>query len=179
MKRFPGSFLTITLLLFVATTSVSQFDPPAEAAEIEWLSWSEAIEKMKDEPRKILVDVYTEWCGYCKQMDRNVFPDAIVSAYIRDHFYAVKLDAEAQEPLVYDNHTFRWLKDQGRNGVHELAFALLDGSLRYPSMVYMDETQKRISISPGFKNPQNLMNELKFINENHYKQMSWEEYKNR
>ncbi|MEM8586355.1 MAG: thioredoxin family protein, partial [Bacteroidota bacterium] len=146
MKRFPWPPMATLLLCVLLSSSDWPNDAVNPPQEIEWLTWTEAISKMEEEPRKLLVDVYTEWCGYCKQMDRNVFPDAWVTQYVRDNFYAVKLDAENPEPLVYDNHTFRWLENQGRGGVHELAFALLDGSLRYPSMVYLDEDQKRISI---------------------------------
>ncbi|MEO0626848.1 MAG: thioredoxin family protein [Bacteroidota bacterium] len=178
MNLSPWPYLA-SIFVYILFSSTSVTEPVANPPEIEWLSWSEAIARMEEEPRKLLVDVYTEWCGYCKQMDRNVFPDAWVTRYVRENFYAVKLDAEDPTPLVYDNHTFRWLEDQGRGGVHELAFALLDGSLRYPTMVYLDEDQKRISISPGFKNAANLLSELKFIGENYYKVMSYSEYKRR
>mgnify|MGYP007079526831 CR=1 FL=1 len=112
-------------------------------------------------------------------MDREVFTDALVAAYIRDNFYAVKLDAEDDTPLVYDNHTFRFMADRGRNGLHELAYALLNGSMAFPSPVYLDEAQHRINISPGFKPAADLYKELQFIGENHYKVMTYDQYKQR
>ncbi|MEM7571470.1 MAG: DUF255 domain-containing protein [Bacteroidota bacterium] len=178
MKKFMQLFGCLYLLCAISAPSLSPSVDGAPQA-VEWLSWSEAIERMQTSPRKILVDVYTGWCGYCRKMDNEVFTDALVAAYIRDNFYAVKLDAEENVPLVYDNHTFRWLPNQGRGGVHELAYALLDGSLRYPSLVYLDENQRRINISPGFKPAQNMYKELQYIGGNHYKVMTYEEYKSR
>ncbi len=40
---------------------------------VRWLSWEEAIELSKEDPRKIVIDVYTEWCGWCKKMDKTTF----------------------------------------------------------------------------------------------------------
>lgn len=146
------------------------------SAQIEWLSWEEAIERSKTEPRMLLVDVYTEWCGWCKKMDKTSFKDKAVATYVSEHFYAVKLDAEQQESITYDGHTFKYDETLARRGVHELAIALLDGRMSYPSIVYLDAAQRRITISPGFKPAENLLHEVVYVGDGHYKDGSFEEY---
>ncbi len=146
------------------------------SAQIEWLTWEEAIERSKTEPRKLLVDVYTDWCGWCKRMDKTSFKDKAVVNYISQHFYAVKLNAEQQASITYDGHQFDYDPSVGRQGVHQLAVALLDGRMSYPSIVYLDAEQKRITISPGFKPAENLLQEIHYIAEGHYTTSTFEEY---
>lgn len=161
------------LLLLLALVTITSLLP---AQEVEWLSWEEAIRRNQETPKNILVDVYTDWCGWCKQMDKQVFSHAKVSAYIREHFYAVKLNAEQREPISYDDHVFRYDPDHGRRGIHALAVSLLDGRMSYPSVVYLDGEEKRISVSPGFKPAKDYLRELVYINEGHFRKMSFEAY---
>ena len=160
--------LLLPLLLIVISSTVS--------AQIEWISWEEAIEKSKTEPKKILVDVYTEWCGWCKRMDKTSFQDDEVVAYVQQNFYAVKLDAEQQATINYDGHQFDYDETVGRRGVHQLAVALLDGRMSYPSIVYLDDEQHRITISPGFKPAENLLHELRYIGGEHYTSSTFEDF---
>ncbi len=132
-------------------------------AQVEWLSWEEAMQRQAAEPKPMLVDVYTDWCGWCKQMDKKVFSEKQIAHYIADNFYAVKLNAEQTEDIVYDNHTFKYDPNNGRRGVHALAVALLDGQMSYPSVVYLDEQRNRITISPGFKPAERYIHELRYI----------------
>ena len=64
-------------------------------------------------------------------------------------------------------------------GIHTLAYALLDGKMSYPTIVYLDEQYRRIMISPGYKESGDLLKELKFAKEEQYNKTSWEEYKNK
>lgn len=143
---------------------------------IEWLSWEEAIARNAEAPRKIMVDVYTDWCGWCKKMDKTSFVDPEVATYVNENFYAVKLDAEQQDDITFDGHTFSYDPSVGRRGVHALAVALLDGRMSYPSIVYLDEAQKRITISPGFKQAPALLREIRYVGDGRFREMSYEDY---
>lgn len=166
------SFALILAVLFsLNVTSVFAQD----SDKLKWYTWEEAVEANKKEPRKMFVDVYTDWCGWCKVMDKKTFPDKNVKAYIQEHFYPVKLDAEQKESITWNGNTFEW-KAAGRNGVHMLAYSLLDGKMSYPTIVYLTENYERISISPGYKTPETFLPELKYVLEEHYKTVSWEEF---
>ena len=146
------------------------------SAQVEWLSWEEAMQRHATDPKPVLVDVYTNWCGWCKEMDKKVFAKKEIATYISENFYAVKLNAEQTEDIVYDNHTFTYDPTNGRRGVHALAVALLDGRMSYPSVVYLDEQRNRITISPGFKPAEHYIHELRYIGERHWKEMSYQDY---
>jgi len=165
------SFLRFSLAIVAVFLFTS-----AATAQIKWMSWDEAVAANEKEPKKLLVDVYTEWCGWCKKMDKNVFTDPAIEAYVKKNFYAVKFDAEQKESIKYDGHTFKFNPNATRRGVHDLAIALLDSRMSYPSIVYLDENRDRISISPGFKPADKFINELNFIQGGHYKTKTYQEY---
>ena len=76
-----------------------------ETVEIEWITIEEAIERHKTEPRYWIIDVYTDWCGWCKRMDATTFKDPHVAAEINKNFYAVKFDGEAKRDITIDGKT--------------------------------------------------------------------------
>jgi len=169
----------LSALLLLVVTAFFAFRPeantPEPAEEVKWYTWEEAIALTEENPKKLFIDMYTDWCGWCKRMDATTFRDPEVVKLLNTEFYPVKFDAEQKEDVVYKDHTFKFI-DSGRRGVHELAYSLLDGNLGYPSYVYLDEAQRRITISPGYKPADKMTVELEFISGNHYKNSSFEEY---
>jgi thioredoxin-related protein len=149
----------------------------AEGA-IQWMTWEEAIKKSDKNPKKIFVDVYTDWCGWCKKMDASTFADPKVAEFINKNFYPVKFNAEQPEDIVYKGNTLKFVAE-GRRGYHQLASALLDGRMGYPSYVYLDEQQNRITISPGFKPVDVIMKELNYVAGNHYKTITLDQFQGR
>ena len=181
MKKFMlplfGAVASMLLLAAFRTTTPRP-QPAAEVAPLKWYTWEEAIELSKTKPKKIFVDVFTDWCGWCKRMDRSTFVDEKVMQYMSANYYAVKLDAEQKADIKFNGETFKFVKgENGRGGVHALAYALLDGRMGYPSMVYLNEKFERIMISPGYKEVPDMLKELKFAAEEKYKETSWEDYK--
>ena len=75
--------------------------------EVKWMTFEEAVEKSKTEKRKIFVDVYTDWCGWCKVMDKNTFNEAKIAKILNEEFYAVKLNAEQRADIVFNGNTFK------------------------------------------------------------------------
>jgi len=146
--------------------------------EIKWMTWTEAVAANEKNPKKIFVDVYTDWCGWCKRMDQSTFKDSVVVATMNAHFYAVKMNAEQKESIFWREMEFKWTAG-ARNGYNSLALELLDRQMSFPSFVTLDKEFARISISPGYKEPPALLKELRFAYEELYRTMSWEEYRSK
>lgn len=178
--KSPFARLATLLAVVFSLSSFSPAPKPAPA-ELKWYTWEEAIELCKTKPKKLCVDVYTDWCSWCKRMDKGTFTDPKVMEYLAANYYPVKFNAEQKESIEFKGQTFTYVSPEqtkGR-GVHTLAYALLNGKMGYPSLVYLDETQVPIIISPGYKEAPDLMTELTFISEGHYKTTTWEEYKSK
>lgn len=157
--------MILPVLLSFGYRKDKHFSEPVQ--EIKWMSWDEAVQASHEKKKKIIIDVFTEWCGWCKVMDKQTFADPAIAAYINEHFYAVKLDAEQKEQIHWNDQEFKWIPS-GRNGVHSLAYALCDGKMSYPSLVYLNENYERIRISKGFKDVESLFTELQFAAEEQY-----------
>lgn len=149
-----------TLLLICSLIFVFGCKKKQSGDELSWISIEEAENLSKDGDKKFLVDVYTDWCGWCKVMDKKTFTDPELIKYLNENFHVVKFNAEQKEPVTFKGQTYVW-EPMGRNGVNMLGVELLQSNLSYPTLVYLDEKLNRIAISPGYKDPQQLLSELK------------------
>jgi thioredoxin-related protein len=149
----------------------------AGAQEVNWLSWNEAatLAATEKNPKKIFIDVYTDWCGWCKKMDKDTFQNAEVAEYMSNNFYMVKLDGEGKEPIDFKGKTYKYVPS-GKRGYHEFAAALLQGRLSYPTVVFMDEQLKMLSPVPGYQKPDPFMNIARYFGDNIYKEKDWKTY---
>lgn len=143
---------------------------------VKWYTIEEASTLSKKEPRKILVDVYTDWCGWCKVMDRNTYSNQVIADYINKTFYAVKFNAEQKEDVVFNGKTYK-LVQSGSRSYNQLAYELLKGSLGYPSTVFLDEQSNIIEPVQGYIKPVEFDQILKFIGSNAFKTTKWEEFR--
>ena len=119
---------------------------------VKWYTIQEAFTLTKTEPKKIIIDVYTDWCSWCKVMDKNTYENQIIAAYLNDKFYPVKFNAEQKEDVVVNGTTYKFVAS-GSRGYHELAAALLNGQLGYPSTVFLDEETRMIQPVQGYLQP--------------------------
>lgn len=147
------------------------------AQEVNWLSWNEAAELAATEknPKKVFIDVYTDWCGWCKKMDKDTFQNAEVAAYMTENFYMVKLDGEGKDPIEFKGKTYKFVPS-GRKGYHELAAALMQGRLSYPTTIFLDEQFNMLSPVPGYQKPKPFLNIAKYFGNNIYKEKDWKTY---
>ena len=151
-------------------------DPAATVADgINWMTFEEAMAAMEKEPKKVFIDLYTDWCGWCKKMDKNTFANGTVAAYMNDKFYAVKFDAEQKLPVVYKGKEYTFVPTGGR-GYNQLAAELAAGRLSYPTTVYLDENSDPIQAIPGYKDAYSMDKILKFFGEDHYRNQTWVQF---
>lgn len=142
--------------------------------KIEWLTIEEAAKRNAKTPKKFLVDVYTDWCGWCKRMDATTFADAKIAEYVNQNFYAVKLNAEGRDNIIFNNKVYKFMPQYKS---HELAINLLSGKMSYPSIAYLDEKQNLITVVPGYQNTNEMAVILNYLGGNHYKKSKYEDFK--
>jgi thioredoxin-related protein len=179
MVNFLKSNKTLFLLLVGISFLFMGFKKPGgDTKGIKWVSFNEAVKLNKEHPKKIFIDVYTSWCGWCKRMDADTYTDATVIDYINKNFYAVRLDAETRDTFQFNNHTFVNAYPAGQRGaVNELASSMLDGKLGYPTTVYFDEKFNRLTYVQSYLAVKDLMPILTYFGEDKYKTMKYDDYK--
>ncbi|WP_299396455.1 thioredoxin fold domain-containing protein [uncultured Gelidibacter sp.] len=167
MKKI-GLLLVLTML--VSFGSIAQ--------QIKWVTFEEALALQKKKPKKIMMDVYTNWCGPCKMLDKNTFQNPDVAKYVNDNYYAVKFNGEGNEVVKYKNNSYsnRNYKPElasRRNSVHDLTSALQINA--YPTIVFFDENGDLIFPLRGYQNPQQLELYLKMFLKDTHKEMKTQE----
>jgi thioredoxin-related protein len=145
--------------------------------EIHWISFNEAVKLNAQHPKKIFIDVYTQWCGWCKKMDADTYTDPAIISYINKYYYAVRLDAETADTFHFKGHDFYNEKPYTKGYTNELASSLLDGKLGYPTTVYMNENFERLTYVQSYIDAADLMPILKYFAEDKYKTMQFEDFK--
>ncbi|MDQ3190283.1 MAG: thioredoxin family protein [Bacteroidota bacterium] len=191
MKIFINIFLFLFLFTTIAlaqkTKETPAKNPGKQAKEvvapaIKWMSFEEAFAANKKNPKKIMIDVYTDWCGPCKMMMANTFTNAVIIDYINKNYYAVKFNAESGEPVTFNEKTFTNPgydpTKGGRNSTHELTqvIAPVNGRIAYPTIVYMDENMNILTPVQGYLQPAQIEPILKFFGDNIYQKETYEEY---
>ena len=133
--------------------------PEGKEGSLNWIDMKTAASLANTEKKMYFVDVYTDWCGWCKVMDKKTFTDPQVIKVLSEKYHVVKFDAEQKDAIVFNGQTFEW-QAAGRNGVNMLAYALLQGQLSYPSYVFLDADRKPFKIARGFMPADQFLQEL-------------------
>jgi thioredoxin-related protein len=159
-----------------AIAGISQEDgkKSESSVQVQWMDMETALEMQKEQPRTIFVDLYTDWCGWCKKLDKETFSNPNIANYLNTHFYPVKFDAEGSDTINFHGKTYT-NKGKGRRPTHELALLLTNNKPSYPSMVFIDEDGKPNKIS-GFMNPKKLEPILVYFAERVYKTCPYKNY---
>ena len=174
--------VSVSILMVVAIMISAGFiinnEPPNDpkVSAVNWMTFEEAVEAQKIEPRLVFIDVYTDWCGWCKKMDANTFNQEHVAKLLNEKFYAVKFNAEQKEDIKFKDYTFKFIP-QGRRGYHQLAASLLNNQLSYPTTVFLDEEMNMIQPLKGYWAANDFYPILQFFGDKHYKSVTWEEFK--
>ncbi|MEM0991511.1 MAG: DUF255 domain-containing protein [Bacteroidota bacterium] len=168
--KYGYYLLTLLLLLFWGNDLVAQ-------TQIEWLSIEAVEQKLKQQPRKVLVKIYTENCTWCKRMDEETFNKSFVADYINQHFYAIALNAETDEEISFNGRTYKFVKT-GKRGYHELAEELTKGNLSYPSVAFLDESLKILQSVSGYKEYDLFQQIMTYYGKNYHKKLPWSSYQN-
>lgn len=171
----------ILLFLFAISTLLigTSFTRPisGEDETIKWYTFEEAVELSKKNPKKIFIDVYTDWCGWCKKMDASTFKDKKIAKMMNQYYYAVKLDAEMNDTVRFEGNVFVNPNPASTRSTHQLAVALLNGQLSYPTTVYLDEKFALMSQAiPGYQTPESIEPILLYFGGNHHLNTKWDDF---
>lgn len=142
------------------------------AEGVTWMSIEEAAGKLEKEKRPVLIDLYTTWCGWCKQMDKKTYSNKQVASYLQEKFYPVKVDAESHATIKWGGRSYQFNPNYRAN---EFALYLAHGQLEFPTTIIIPPGGEPQAI-PGYMEPKELELLVKYFGEGKYNQMSFDEY---
>lgn len=142
--------IILQLLIVLSPLLLSSQVQIQNNAKINWLTIQEAVKLQEENPKTILIDMYTDWCGWCKKMDAETFDNPNIANYINTYYYPVKFDAEGKDTIVFRGQTYT-SQNLSQRSTHQLANFLMNGRMSYPTIVYIDY-EFNINPVPGFMN---------------------------
>lgn len=162
-------------MIFLAVSAFAVPEPdviPRKTSNqpIQWMTFAEAMEQSRIEPRKIFVNLSTQWCPSCRKMDQTTFRNEAIVNYISEKYYAVKFDGGSNEEIVLNGETY------GKEGrVHHLAmFLSRRSSVVFPTYAVMDEDFQNPQPVYGYQDPESLDKFLTFFGEDYHESTEWE-----
>jgi len=163
-------FFIITILFFISVSFI-----PLKKEKVQWLTVAALQAAYNKNPKPILVDVYTRWCGWCKVMDKETYSNEKVAAYINEHYYAVKLDAERKDSVEWDGKKYGYNRV---NKVNDLAVYLTygQGQMSFPTTVFLTALKARPAPLSGYLKVKEIESPLKFFGEGVYKIQNFPEF---
>jgi thioredoxin-related protein len=163
--RYAIGFVVVASIFGIAYYASREHTPISKSEPIVWRSFDDGIALAGQTNKKLLVDVYTDWCSWCKKMDVEVYTNKDVARMLNERFVAVKLNAESSKPVTYKGRSFR---------ESDLAREL--GVTGYPTTVFFDEHSDPITSLPGYSPAADFANILGFIGQDYYKSVTYQEY---
>jgi len=147
---------------------------PAEwtRENLSWMSIDEVAGKLQKEQRPILIDLYTTWCGWCKEMDKKTYSNKQVAQYLQDKFYPVKVDAETHTTINWNGRTYQFNPNYRSN---EFALYLTHGRLEFPTTIIIPPGGEPQAI-PGYLEPKELELLVKYFGEGKFGKVSFDDY---
>jgi thioredoxin-related protein len=150
MKRISRAALFALSLAVLAPVGAR-----AEDAAL-WRNWNDGLKEAGETQRPILVDVYTDWCGWCKRMDRDVYSRSDVREYLSKRFVPVRLNAESGSPATYE----------GKN-LNSRSLAARFRVSGYPTTVFLRSGGEHLVNVPGYVDGDRFLLLLRYVGDGH------------
>lgn len=145
----------------------------ASDSEIRWMSLEQVEAAMKVKPKKVWIDIYTDWCGWCKVMDKKTFSNVYVAQYMNEHFYSVRLNAEQTDSISFMGQKYGLVPGTKTN---RLVVEMLGERLSYPTGVFMEENFQGAMPIAGYQDVANMEMILKYLAQGINKTTPWPIY---
>ena len=138
MKRKIFVLLLLSLLLStIGCVEKEENTNDTVSLSIEWMNFSEGLQKAKQEDKPVMVDFYADWCGPCRMMDQITYEDEKVIEEVMKNFVPVKVDVDVEQTLAY------------QFGIYSI-----------PTIVYLDENGNEVYRTVGYRSVSQILADM-------------------
>ncbi|MBC7850685.1 MAG: DUF255 domain-containing protein [Chitinophagaceae bacterium] len=165
--------LKVLFLLALVPVLFSSRKAANESSKTKWLTLAQVTDSLKSEKRPVLIDLYTDWCGWCKVMDKKTYANRNVGDYLSKKFYSVKVDAESKDQITWKGKTYSFNPQYRTN---DFALYLTRGQLSYPTTIIIPTDGSEPQAIPGYLEPKDFEMIAKYFGEGHFGKISFDSY---
>ncbi|MBA7532075.1 Thiol:disulfide interchange protein DsbD [subsurface metagenome] len=137
----------------------------ARSFALNWLSYNEGLALAEKENKYVLIDFYTDWCGYCKKMNKETYSNEEVKSILNKNFVIVKVNAESENKVIENGEE-----------IIERELAKSYQVTGYPTTWFLESNHNPIAPLPGYVTAEQFIPVLNYIGEGWYKSISFKEY---
>ena len=142
MKKIFKNIIALSLI-FLFTLNIKADD------SLKWHEFKDGLAKAKKENKILLVDFYTDWCGWCKKMDASTYKDSKVVNYLKENFVIVKLNPEKDGSVHFQGNEYKLGE-----------FAAAAGVNGFPATGFFTSNSEFIRTFPGYMDADSFLDLL-------------------
>ena len=171
MQKLTPIVLSVWVLVF----SCAQQKAASSAVQIRWLTVDQVSASLQQQPRPVLIDLYTDWCSWCKVMDKKTYSNPALVEYVQDKFYPVRINAESRDLIVWGGKKYQY---NSSYKVNEFAIYLTNGRLAFPTTIFIPVNGAEPQAIPGYLETRDFEMLAKYFGDGNYKNTPFEQYRN-
>ncbi len=142
--------------------------------QIHWITSIDELQaKMQQSPKKVYIDMYTDWCGWCKKMDATTFQNPDLVKYMNNNFYAVRFNAETKDVIHFQGKDYKF---DSAHRANMFAVEMMKGQLTYPTAIFLMENFQNPNPIPGYRSVSELEVMITYFGDNAFRHKSWDAY---